>query len=262
MEENTLVVLPTFNERENVGRVVDALMRHLRCSVLVVDDESPDGTGDLAEELAVAHPGRIQVMHRRGPRGLGRAYVDGLRRALATSAPVIVQMDCDLSHDPAALPAIVEQLRDADLAIGSRYVPGGRIVNWPVRRQMLSAFANRYVRSITRLRVRDCTSGYRAWRRQALAATMAHGFGSDGYSFLVEMLYAAVAVGCRVAESPITFVERRFGESKLSSKVLLESAITPWRLAFARQTRPAAPVAAQAFQPVPVERSTTAAVVD
>jgi dolichol-phosphate mannosyltransferase len=139
-------------------------------------------------------------------------------------------MDADLSHDPRQLPALIAAADEGDVVIGSRYVPGGRIVNWPLRRRLLSRFANGYVRTVTRLVVRDCTSGYRCWRRDALASLPLDRLTSDGYAFLVEMLYVAARRGCRVSEVPITFVERRLGESKLSSGVVIESAIAPWRI--------------------------------
>ena len=226
----TLVVVPTYNERDNLPLLVAGLMKHSNVRVLVVDDASPDGTGALADELAVSHPGRVSVMHRTGVRGLGRSYIDGLRRALDEPVDVICQMDADLSHDPADLPRLLMGTTQGDVVIGSRYVPRGRIVNWPIRRRLLSRFANMYVRTVTRLSARDCTSGYRCWRRDALASMPLDRFISDGYSFLVEMLYVAARRGSRIVEVPITFVERRLGESKLSRAVLVESAIAPWRL--------------------------------
>jgi len=229
-----LVIVPTFNERENLPVVVAALMRHPGVSVLVVDDRSPDGTGDLADELALQHPGRVEVMHRVERPGLGRSYIDGIRHALDRPLDVICQMDCDLSHDPQQLPELIAAIDGADVVIGSRYVPGGKVVNWPLRRRVLSRFANTYIRLITRMRPHDCTSGYRCWRREALAKLPLDRFDSEGYSFLVEMLFLASALGCRIAEVPITFVERRQGVSKLSSAVLAESAITPWRLVATR----------------------------
>lgn len=230
MTKSALVIVPTFNERDNLPVLVRELMAHPRVNVLVVDDSSPDGTGRIADDLARAHPGRIDVMHRTEKPGLGRSYIDGIAASVARPYDVICQMDADLSHDPAHLPALVAATDRADVAIGSRYVAGGAIVNWPKRRRLLSRFANIYIRSVTRLGPRDCTSGYRCWRREALAALPLERFTSDGYSFLVEMLFAAARSGCRFAEVPITFVERRLGESKLSSAVLFESAITPWRL--------------------------------
>lgn len=230
MTPRALVIVPTFNERANLPVLVTGLLAHANVRVMVVDDRSPDGTGEVADRLAREHAGRIEVMHRVERPGLGRSYIDGIRRALAEPVDVICQMDADLSHDPSHLPDLVAATEHADVVIGSRYIPGGRIVNWPVRRRLLSRFANLYIRSVTRLHARDCTSGYRCWRRQTLAALPLDRFISDGYSFLVEMLYVAARRGARIAEVPITFVERREGESKLSNAVLVESAITPWRL--------------------------------
>jgi len=227
---SVLVVVPTYNERENLPLLVDGLLKHAGVSVLVVDDNSPDGTAAVAHELSARHPGRIRLLERRGIRGLGRSYVDGLKLALNDDVDLICQMDADLSHDPAQLPRLIAGAATADVVIGSRYIPGGKIVNWPLRRRLLSRFANIYVRTITRLTARDCTSGYRCWRRDALAGMPLDRFISDGYSFLVEMLYVASRRGCRIGEAPITFVERRLGESKLSRAVLIESAIAPWRL--------------------------------
>jgi len=232
-----MVVVPTYNERENLPTLVDGLMQHPDVRVLVVDDGSPDGTGDVADGLARRHAGRLDVLHRTGHRGLGRSYIDGIKRAIAEPVDVICQMDADLSHDPGQLVDLiaVAGANQADVVIGSRYIPGGRVVNWPFRRRLLSRFANAYIRSVTRLRAQDCTSGYRCWRRDALASLPLDRFISDGYSFLVEMLYVAARRGCRIAEVPITFVERRLGESKLSRAVIVESAITPWRLIATRR---------------------------
>jgi dolichol-phosphate mannosyltransferase len=225
-----LVVVPTYNEHENLPLLVDGLMRHANVRLLVVDDQSPDGTGQLADELARQHQGRISVLHRTKNRGLGRSYIDGLKLAIREPVDVICQMDADLSHDPAQLPRLIAGTASGDVVIGSRYVPGGEIVNWPKRRLLLSRFANIYVRTVTRLAAHDCTSGYRCWRREALAALPLDQFISDGYSYLVEMLFVASQHGLRVVEVPITFVERRLGESKLSRAVIVESAVAPWRL--------------------------------
>ncbi len=227
---SALVIVPTFNERDNLPTLVGGLMALPNVRVLVVDDRSPDGTGEVAEKLARDYSRRIDVMHRTERPGLGRSYIDGIKRALREPIDVICQMDADLSHDPRHLPDLIAALGRADLAIGSRYVSGGQIVNWPMRRRVLSRFANLYIRTVTRLDVADCTSGYRCWRREALAHLPLDRFIADGYAFLVEMLYVASRQGCRIAEVPITFVERRQGESKLSGAVLLESAVAPWRL--------------------------------
>jgi dolichol-phosphate mannosyltransferase len=172
----------------------------------------------------------MEVMHRTGPRGLGRAYIDGLQRALATPADAIGQMDADLSHDPKYLPDLVRALDDHDLVIGSRYLHGVSVVNWPLRRIMLSTFANRYIRLITGLSPTDCTSGFRVWRRDALAKLPIAAARTSGYAFLTEMLFDAGRAGCRIGEVPIVFIERREGASKVSSAVLLESLGTPWRI--------------------------------
>jgi dolichol-phosphate mannosyltransferase len=229
-----IVVVPTYNERENLPVLVEGLMRHPNVRVLVVDDQSPDGTGDVADALARTFPGRVDVLHRTTRRGFGRSCVDGIRQAVQEPVDVVCQMDADLSHDPADLPRILAASDRADVVIGSRYIPGGRILNWPLRRRILSRFANSYIRLVTRLTARDCTSGYRCWRREALAALPFDHIFSDGYSFLIEMLFRAQLQGVRVAEVPITFVERLKGQSKLSMAVLVESVVTPWRLAATR----------------------------
>ena len=231
-----LVIVPTFNERENLPVLATALMKDPEVSMLVVDDRSPDGTGELADGLARDYPGRIEVMHRTERPGLGRSYIDGIRSVLDRPVDVICQMDSDLSHDPQHLRDLIGATAQADVVIGSRYIPGGAIVNWPLRRKLLSRFANTYIRLVTGLTPHDCTSGYRCWRREALASLPLDQFGANGYSFLVEMLFAASASGLTFAEVPITFVERRQGESKLSQAVLFESAITPWRLIASRKT--------------------------
>ena len=222
-----LVIIPTYNERDNIPPLVERLLRHGGVRVLVVDDNSPDGTGGVADALVSE---RVAVLHRSANRGFGRSYLDGIAYALGTPADVICQMDADFSHDPDRLPDLIAATQGADLAIGSRYVEGGGIVNWPARRRALSRFANAYVRALTGLRAHDCTSGYRCWRREALATLPLDRFVSDGYSFLVEMLYAAARQGRRIAEVPISYVERREGQSKMSRTVILESAVTPWRL--------------------------------
>ncbi len=226
-----IVVIPTYNERDNLPLVVESLLRVPDLRILVVDDASPDGTGAVADALERSIGGRMSVLHRTGVRGLGRSYVDGIRRALGTDATAICQMDADLSHNPADVPRLLEQIAGADLVIGSRYVAGGRIENWPRRRLLLSSFANRYVRTITGLRIQDCTSGFRCWRREAVERLPLDRIASDGYAFLVETVWEAASAGCRIAEVPITFVERRHGASKLSTGAIIESAVLPWRLA-------------------------------
>lgn len=239
---DALVVIPTFNEADNLPTLVEAILALPGFRVLVVDDSSPDGTGRIAGELAAAAPDRVEVIHRTGPRGLGRSYVEGLTRAVESGARVVCQMDADWSHDPKYLPALVAATARHDVAIGSRYVQGISVVNWPLRRLALSLWANQYVRIVTGLKVRDCTSGFRCWRREALARVDLSRIRSDHYAFLVEMLYKAVRSGATVAEIPIVFVERRVGQSKLSGPIVLESVLAPWRIvlrhALGRRARP------------------------
>jgi glycosyltransferase involved in cell wall biosynthesis len=198
--------------------------------VLIVDDGSPDGTGAVADRLAAASGGRLTVMHRTGPRGLGRSYVDGMQAAVLTGVRRVCQMDADLSHDPIDLVRLIAAGASADLVIGSRYVPGGTLHNWPRRRVWLSAVANRYVRAVTGLRIRDCTSGFRCWSRDLLARLPLAEIVSDGYAFQVEMAFEARRAGATIVEAPISFVERRQGSSKLSWSVIAESIWMPWRL--------------------------------
>lgn len=231
---NAAIVIATYNERGNLGGLVSAILQHPGYRVIVVDDDSPDGTGALADELAARFPDQVSVIHRTGARGLGRSLVAGLQRALESGADLIFQMDADFSHDPKYLPDMAAAAVDADLVLGSRYMRGVSVVNWPLHRIILSSFANRYIRIITGLDVSDCTTGFRCWRREALARLPLEGLLSDGYAFLVEQLHLARRIGCRVREVPIIFVERREGASKISSSVLLESAIVPWRLRLKR----------------------------
>jgi dolichol-phosphate mannosyltransferase len=227
-----LVLIPTYNERDNLPLIVRGVLEHPMTRVMVIDDGSPDGTGAVADQLAAAHPGRVSVMHRTGMRGLGRSYLDGFRAAVQSDADYVCQMDADLSHDPRFLPALLTSAEGGvGMTIGSRYLAGGRVENWPMHRLLLSAFANAYIRAATGLRVRDCTSGYRCWRREALARLPLDRITAEGYAFLVEVTFQAAAAGVPIAEVPIVFVERRQGVSKLSASVLLESLITPWRLA-------------------------------
>ena len=224
------VVIPTYNERETLPHLIRQLMEIEGVRVLVVDDGSPDGTGEIGERLASTFPGRIEVMHRVGRGGLGSAYIEGMQRALTYHTDLIAQMDADLSHDVRYLPAMIAATADADLVIGSRYVPGGGVSNWSLDRRVLSRFANFYVRVVTGLGVRDATAGYRCWRRSTLLQLPLTRLKSNGYSFQVEMLWETVSRGLRVAEVPIVFVERAQGRSKLNRATIIESIWMPWRL--------------------------------
>lgn len=226
----TLVLIPTYNECDNLPPLVRDVLAIPGTEVLVIDDGSPDGTGAVADRLSNQHPGRVHVLHRTGQRGLGRSYLDGFRRALETDADVVVQMDADGSHGPEYLPAMAAATSGADVVVGSRYLHGISVVNWPLSRIILSSFANSYARTITGLAVHDCTAGYRCWRREALARMPLDRVMSDGYAFQVEVTFHAARLGLAIVESPIIFVERREGTSKLSWRVVVESVLTPWRL--------------------------------
>ncbi|WP_395292711.1 polyprenol monophosphomannose synthase [Kitasatospora hibisci] len=230
-----VVVVPTYNERENLP-VLAGLLADLRMPglhLLVVDDNSPDGTGEVADKLAADSPGTVSVLHRTEKDGLGRAYVAGMTRALEDGADVVVQMDADLSHPASVLPLMVETLLADDTAVvlGSRYVPGGSTAEeWPWHRKALSAWANLYVNTILSLGVRDATAGFKAWRAQTLRAIDLPSVTSNGYSFQVELNYRVVTRGLTIREVPIRFEERVKGASKMSLGVQVESAMTPWKL--------------------------------
>ncbi|MDR3707677.1 MAG: polyprenol monophosphomannose synthase [Capsulimonadaceae bacterium] len=229
----TIFVIPTYNEADNLPVIVKALMElELRdLHLLIVDDNSPDGTGQIADHLATVFDGRIFVMHRQGKEGLGRAYVAGFTWALEHGYDAIGEMDADLSHDPKSVPDLVARIAGgADVVLGSRYLNGISVINWPLRRILLSLGANEYVRRITRIPIHDGTSGFRVYARQALEAINLPTIRSNGYSFQVEMSYRACLTGCEIVEEPIVFTERHAGESKMSRGVIMESALMPWRL--------------------------------
>jgi dolichol-phosphate mannosyltransferase len=234
-----IVVVPTYNERDNLP-VLSGLLSDLRLpglQMLVVDDNSPDGTGEVAEDLAKAAPDQVGVLHRAVKDGLGRAYIAGITHALDEGADIVIQMDADLSHPASVIPTMVETLTttDAALVIGSRYVQGGSAAaEWAWHRRALSAWANFYVNTLLRLHVKDATAGFKAWKADTLRAIDVSSIQSNGYSFQVEMNYRTVRRGLRIAEVPIRFEERTRGASKMSLRVQLESALMPWRLLFRR----------------------------
>lgn len=226
------VVTPTYNEAENLPKLVSALFAlPLDISILIVDDNSPDGTGRIADDLVLQFPGRVDVMHRPGKMGLRSAYLNGFQKLLSGDAEAIVQMDADFSHDPAALVKMVEKLKTCDMVLGSRYVAGGSVdKNWPQWRKSLSAFANFYARSILRLPFHDVTTGYRLWRRETLLQIPFEKIQSSGYVFLVEMVYLTYCLEFKIGESPIYFADRRWGKSKMSFKIQLEAALRIWQV--------------------------------
>ena len=224
------IVLPTYNEAENLPNLVSALFSlPLDLSVLVVDDNSPDGTGRIAEDLAKQHPGNFHVLHRAGKLGLRSAYIEGFQKAFERGAAAVVQMDADFSHNPAVLPEMARRLANHDVVIGSRYVEGGSLdESWPAWRKALSAFGNFYARTILNSPLHDMTTGFRMWRREVLQGMPLDRIRSNGYIFLVEMAYVAYLMGFRIAEVPIHFADRRWGKSKMSLKIQLEAAMRIW----------------------------------
>jgi len=224
------IVLPTYNEAENLPKLVSALfLLPLDLSVLVVDDNSPDGTGQIAEDLSGVHQGRVYVLHRTGKLGLRSAYVEGFHKAFELGAEAVVQMDADFSHDPLVLKEMARCIPDCDVVVGSRYVKGGSLDdNWPLWRKVLSGFGNLYARTILRFPLRDVTTGFRMWKRDALANMPLDRIRSNGYIFLVEMAYVAFLMEYDIVEVPIHFEDRRFGKSKMSLKIQLEAAMRIW----------------------------------
>jgi dolichol-phosphate mannosyltransferase len=225
-----LVVIPTYDERQNLGPVVARLHAAVpEADVLVVDDASPDGTGEIADAMAADDP-RIRVLHRTAKDGLGAAYLAGFATALAGEHQVVVEMDADGSHAPEDLPRLLEALRDADLVLGSRYVPGGRVVNWPAHREWLSRGGNVYSRLALGVPIRDITGGYRAFRRQVLEELDLGSVASQGYCFQVDVAWRTVQAGFRVREVPITFTERALGASKMNRSIVAEALwlVTRW----------------------------------
>ena len=228
------IVLPTYNEAENLPKLVSALFSlPLDLSILVVDDDSPDGTGSIADDLSKLHPGNLHVLHRIGKLGLRSAYMEGFQKAFDLGANAVVQMDADFSHDPAILPEMARRLASHDVVIGSRYIKGGSLdERWPFWRKALSAFGNFYARSVLHSPLQDMTTGFRMWRREALQSMPLDRIRSNGYIFLVEMAYVAYLMGFRISEVPIHFADRRWGKSKMSLKIQLEAAMRIWDVRF------------------------------
>ena len=225
-----LVIIPTYNERDNIPALLDRLLElPYGLDVLVVDDNSPDGTGDLVEARKAQDP-RIHLIRRPGKMGLGSAYVAGFRYALSHGAQFVFEMDADFSHDPASIGDFLKAAEGADVVLGSRYLHGVTVVHWPLRRLILSYSANVYTRLITGLPVRDATGGFKCFRRRALEAVDLDHVRSDGYSFQIEMSYKIWRKGFRIVEIPITFVDRRAGVSKMNRKIVWEAAWMVWRL--------------------------------
>ncbi|HBB87946.1 MAG TPA: dolichyl-phosphate beta-D-mannosyltransferase [Blastocatellia bacterium] len=219
-----IVIVPTYNERANLAELLEKIQHSApELHVLIVDDNSPDGTGELADQLQQKDPERIFVLHRAKKEGLGKAYVDGFKQVLKKNYEFILQMDADLSHDPSHLPRFLEQIQNHDLVVGSRYLHGISVVNWDLKRLIMSKLATNYVRFVTRVPFTDTTSGFNCWRRTALESIDFATTFSSGYVFLVEMKYKAYRKGFRVTEVPIIFVERKSGNSKLDWTIIREA---------------------------------------
>jgi dolichol-phosphate mannosyltransferase len=230
-----IIVIPTYNEAENLPRLVSALfsLPLPGLSILVVDDHSQDGTGQLADVLSKESGGRLSVLHRQGKLGLGSAYIEGFQIALQSGAGAIGQMDADFSHPPEKLVELVQALGSGDVAMGSRYVEGGGVDHrWPLWRKGMSAFGNFYARTILSIPVNDVTGGYRLWRRSALEVIPLERVRSNGYAFLVELTYLATRLGLKLVEVPIYFADRQWGESKMSFSIQREAAIRVWQMRF------------------------------
>jgi len=229
-----LIVIPTYNEIENIGQLLkDLLSLRPDLEILVVDDNSPDGTGNFVDEFA-AREKRVHALHRPGKLGLGSAYIKGFKWALAeTDAKYIFEMDADFSHDPAAIPEFLERIKDADLVIGSRYLNGITVVNWPLSRLILSVGANIYTKIVTGMPLKDATGGFKCFRRHVLEALPLDRIKSDGYSFQIEMNFHTWRRKYRMIEMPIMFVDRRVGTSKMSRRIIYEAAFMVWKLRFA-----------------------------
>ena len=232
MTERFLVCVPTYNERANLPLIVPAILEQdPRLEVLVIDDSSPDGTGELADTIAAADP-RVHVLHRESKEGLGRAYLAGFRWALDRGYEYILEMDADFSHDPKFLQLFIEASRQADLVIGSRYKQGVNVINWPISRLLLSLGANQYARMITGLPISDSTGGFKCFRREVLAAIDFSRVRSNGYAFQIEMSYRAWRKGFRIVEIPIVFTDRVEGQSKMSKRIVREAVWMVWSLRF------------------------------
>ena len=232
MDERSLIIIPTYNELDNVQKLIpDLLNKYKDLDVLIVDDNSPDGTGDYIENLASTMQG-VKLLRRPEKMGLGTAYIDGFKYALKGNYSYIFEMDADFSHDPKEIKNFLIAIKDKDLVLGSRYISGVNVVNWPMSRLLLSYFANIYTRIITGLPVMDATGGFKCFRKEVLASINLNNIKSNGYAFQIEMTFKAWKKGFRIKEIPITFVDRVKGKSKMSKKIVREAVTMVWKLGF------------------------------
>lgn len=231
--KKTLIIIPTYNEADNIERVIQKIIKRNIPNVflLIVDDNSPDGTGDIVEKIA-RRDVRVKLLRRKGKMGLGTAYVEGFKFALESGFDYIFEMDADMSHYPGEIPKFLEKIREHDLVIGSRYLTGVNVINWPLSRLLLSLWANWYTRTITGMPIQDCTSGYKCFRREVLESIDLDRISSDGYSFQIEINYKAWKKNFRICEIPIVFVDRKKGDSKMTRRIMWEAGWIVWKLRF------------------------------
>lgn len=230
MAEKALVIIPTYNEYDNVHKIIPDVLSQNECvDVLIVDDNSPDGTGQYVEEITKTNP-RVKIIRRAGKMGLGTAYIEGFKYAINQKYDYIFEMDADFSHDPKEVNNFLAAIKDNDLVIGSRYINGVNVINWPMQRLLLSYFANSYARFITGLPVRDATGGFKCFRRKVLESINFQNIKSNGYSFQIEMNFKAWKNGFKIAEIPIIFADRVKGTSKMSKKIIREAVVMVWKL--------------------------------
>jgi len=232
-QEKTLIIIPTYNERENLPLLVREVLVTVPADVLVVDDNSPDGTGEVADRLASSEP-RLHVLHRQKKEGLGKAYAAGFTWGLERGYDLLFEMDCDFSHQPKFLPDFLERIRDADVVLGSRNVPGGGVENWTFLRKLISKGGSLYARTILGLDIKDLTGGFKCFRRRVLETVDYDNLIIGGYGFQIEMTYRAIKLGFKVVETPIVFPDRMKGASKMTRKIFLEALINIWKLRFAK----------------------------
>lgn len=228
---NAIVVIPTYNEASNVASLIKKILGfNLNLGILIVDDNSPDGTGRIVDDLAKEYP-QVSVIHRPEKQGLGRAYIDGFNWAIEQKPDYIIEMDADFSHNPDKIPELLKQIQNYDLVIGSRYVNSMvSVINWPIKRLIISLLANNYTRLITGLKIHDCTGGFKCFRREVLEKINLSKITSDGYAFQIEMNFRVQELGYRIGEIPIIFVDRHSGTSKMSRKIMWEALILVWKL--------------------------------
>jgi dolichol-phosphate mannosyltransferase len=245
----TLIIIPTYNEYENLSPLLETIFSYVpQTDILIVDDNSPDGTGDLVDEMARADK-RVHAIHRAGKLGLGTAYVTGFKYAIAHNYDAAFEMDADFSHDPQYLPNFLAAIEHADLVIGSRYIPGGATPNWSILRRLISGCGNIFARVVLSMPIHDCTAGYRCYRREVLESIDLESVESQGYGFQVELAYRVMKHGYRIVETPIVFMDRRVGKSKMSRKIILEAFTYVLRTRFGKQPAINIPITAQSRQP-------------